>query len=369
MRGIGPYDFWAIEYGYTFAKDLKPILARVAEPHLQYATDEDTGGPDPLARRYDFSKNPLDYAQDQMRLVKLHRNRILTKFVKKGDSWARARRGYELTLSTQLRAISMMAAWVGGSHVYRDHKGDKNGRTPVQVVAVKTQRAALKFIIDNCFFDDIYQLNAKLLGHMTVDKWLDGNNFLQVLRSEAVWPVHDKIMGLQASTLTMIMRPTTLRRIYDNEFRIPANQDALTLPEIMATLTSAIWRELDKAPAAKMKFTTRAPMISSLRRNLQREHLKRLIDLSLKKSGSNESHKPTSNLAKMQLRQIQAKTIAALKKSAQQMDPYTQAHLTEVVEQTKKALAAQYIYNAGGGGKTTIIQFHGKSNDTGARPK
>ena len=38
MRGIGPYDHWAIEYGYTFAKDLKPILARVADPKLQYGT-------------------------------------------------------------------------------------------------------------------------------------------------------------------------------------------------------------------------------------------------------------------------------------------------------------------------------------------
>ncbi len=49
MNGIGPYDMWAIEYGYTFEKDLKPILARVAEPELQYGTDEDTWGPDPRA--------------------------------------------------------------------------------------------------------------------------------------------------------------------------------------------------------------------------------------------------------------------------------------------------------------------------------
>ena len=27
MIGIGPYDEWAIEYGYSFEKDLKPVLA------------------------------------------------------------------------------------------------------------------------------------------------------------------------------------------------------------------------------------------------------------------------------------------------------------------------------------------------------
>ena len=57
--------------------------------------------PDPLARRYDFSKDPLDYANEQRKLIKMYRERILDKFVKDGDSWAKARRGYELTLSLQ----------------------------------------------------------------------------------------------------------------------------------------------------------------------------------------------------------------------------------------------------------------------------
>eukprot|EP00913_Durusdinium_trenchii_P013353 g12534.t1 len=345
MSGIGPYDYWAIEYGYTFAKDLKPILARVAEPQLQFATDEDTGGPDPLARRYDFSRNPIDFAVDQMRLVKYHRERIIDKFVKNGDSWSRARDGYELTLSTQLKAISMMANWIGGTHVYRDHKGDKNGRAPIKVVDAKTQRDALKFVIDNCFHDKVYGLNTDLLSRMTYDKWLDGDNVLEVMRTEPAWPVHDKIMGLQASTLTMIMRPTVLRRVYDNEFRVPAKDDALTLPELMGNVTGAIWSELDKPAAGKDKFSSRNPMISSLRRNLQREHLKRLIDLGMAQTGSNESHKPITNIARMEMRKIQKQTEAALKSSSARMDAYTLAHLTEVKDQVAKALDARYTYN------------------------
>lgn len=347
MRGIGPYDFWAIEYGYTFAKDLKPILARVAEPQLQFATDEDTAGPDPLARRYDFSKNPLDYAIDQMRLVKYHRDRIIDKFVKDGQSWSRARDGYELTLSTQLKAISMMSGWIGGTHVYRDHKGDKNGRAPIEVVPAKQQRAALKFIIENCFRDEVYGLNPELLNRMTYDKWLDGENFVEVMRTEPAWPVHDKIMGLQASTLTMILRPTILRRVYDNEFRVPDKDDALTLPELMNSISAEIWSELKNKAAGKVKHTARKPMISSLRRNLQREHLKRLIDLSMTQSGSNESHKPISNIARMELRKIKKLTEAAIGQSSNRMDAYTLAHLTEVKDHISKALDAQYTYRSG----------------------
>ena len=111
MSGIGAYDMWAIEYGYTFAPKPDAILARVAEPELAYATDEDTSGPDPFARRYDFSKKPLEYAQSQMNLAVYHRDRILQKFVKKGDSWAKASRGYNITLSLQTRSLSMLANW------------------------------------------------------------------------------------------------------------------------------------------------------------------------------------------------------------------------------------------------------------------
>jgi hypothetical protein len=94
MIDIGPYDFWAIEYGYSTSdkpEDLKAILKRAAEPELQYATDEDTMGPDPLARRYDFAADPLAYARRQIELAQYHRGRLIEKFVKDGQSWSRAR--------------------------------------------------------------------------------------------------------------------------------------------------------------------------------------------------------------------------------------------------------------------------------------
>ena len=116
------------------------------------------------------------------------------------------------------------------------------------------------------------------------------------------WPIHDRVGALQASALTSLLNPTTLRRVYDNEFRIPADQDALTLPEVLDTVTGAIWGELGNPLEAAT--SVRKPAISSLRRNLQREHVNRLIDLSMTNNGSNESFKPISNLARVQLRAL-----------------------------------------------------------------
>jgi len=360
MIGIGGYDYWAIEYGYSFAKDLKPILDRVAEPELQYGTDEDTSGPDPLARRYDFSKNPLEYANNQTRLANYHRKQIVDKFVKDGQSWSRARRGYDMTINLQFRAVSMMGNWIGGVHVYRDKKGDKNGRPPFEVVPAEKQRAALKFVIENSLRDEAFGLTPELLKHMTTDKWFDGGGFAL---SDSTWPIHDRIMGMQSSALTMVMNPTTLRRVYDNELRVPANQDMITLPEILDTLDAAIWTEFNEAP--KKKFTARQPMVSSLRRNLQREYLTRLIDLSMPGAGSTAVYKPIADLARMELKDLRGRLTKTLEAGGDKIDPYTKAHLVDDGEQIARAMDATYIYNTDkiGGRRSFSSFFHGQKTE------
>lgn len=359
MIDIGPYDMWAIEYGYTASdSNLKKILSRVSEPELAYGTDEDVGGPDPLARRYDFSKDPLDYARNQMRLARYHRERILDKFVNDGDSWAKARRGYEMTLGFQVSSLNMLAGWVGGALVNRDKKGDPGDRDPIEVVPVDQQRAALAFIIENSFKDDSFGLTPELLRRMSVDKWLDGDNFRSAVNDEPTWPIHDRIMGIQSSSLTMLMNPTTLRRVYDNEFRIPADEDALTLPELLSTVGEAIWTELEKPE--KGQFSERKPMISSFRRNLQREHLDRLVDLTTSNGRSGAAQKPISNLAQMQLRELKGKIESTLGDDSLKVDSYSKAHLQEAIDLIDRALNAQVIYNAkdlvpSSSGQTIII--------------
>jgi hypothetical protein len=344
---------WAIEYGYTFG-ETKPVLDRVAESELQYATDEDTYGPDPLARRYDFSADPLDYAQTQMKLARYHRERLVEKFVEPGESWARAREGYEMTFYMQVRSLSMMANWLGGAYIRRDKKGDKDARPPIEVVPSDQQRQAFRFVVENAFTDNAFGLTPEILRHMGTDQWLDGDFFVL---ADATWPVHDRIMGIQSSVLTMLMNPSTLTGVYDNEFRVDSDKDAVTLPEIFSTISGAIWSELEDHP--EQKFTDRQPWISSLRRNLQREHLDRLIDLSMPGAAYDAAARPIANLATMELRGIKKKVEHGLEHRGT-IDPYSMAHLSEADLRIEKALEAQYIYNAddiGGGGYGSIIFF------------
>lgn len=356
---IGPYDYWAIDYGY--GSNPEKALERVAEPELQYGTDEDTWGPDPTARRYDMGSNPIEWANSQMAFVQKLRGGLLDKFVKDGESWARARRGYRITLGTQTQMLSMAANWVGSAYVYRDNKGDPNGRTPIDPVPVAQQRAALQFVIDNAFEDTAFGITPELLRHTTVDKWFDDAGWTEAL-ADATLPIHDQVMGVQASAMTMLLNPQTLQRVYDLELYSPASEDVLTVAEVMSTVKDSAWRELNANPDGK--FTAREPMVSSLRRNLQREHLERLIDLSMAADGFNAVEMPVKTLAVAQLRELQAK-LADRAKASSRLDPYTAAHFGECAVRIGKALDAAYIYNASdiGGGVISLPLFgrEGKS--------
>jgi hypothetical protein len=334
--GIGPYDMWAIEYGYTFG-DTKEILKKVSDPMLTYGTDEDTGGPDPLARRYDFYK-PTRSTTPSSSLMKLQvrtRASILDKFVKDGEPWAKARRGYEITLGAT-RPTPMNIGQLDRRLVHQPRSQGRPGQRAPDRARLRRamQRAALKFVIENSFKDEAFGLTPELIVRLTANKNEDSG-------AETVFNIHDRISGTQASVLTSLMNPTRLRRVFDNEITVPADQDALTLPELLDTVTASIWTELSTNPDGT--FTNRKPMISSFRRNLQNEHLMRLIDLSLQE-GSNAGGRAIGDLATATLRDLASKTKSAAERNG--VDGYTKAHLNEAHMRITKALDASYTYNA-----------------------
>src|SRR5262249_23931515 len=111
---------------------------------------------------------------------------------------------------------------------------------------------------------------------------------------------------------------------------------------------------LDKDPSGT--YTNRRPMISSLRRNLQREELDRLIDLTLPNEGFGAAAKPVANLCVFKLRELSGKIDKTIKSRG--LDAYTAAHLSEAKVRIDKALDAQYIYNMpsfGSGGMPMYI--------------
>ena len=336
---LGPYDYWAIEYGYTLDdKKLDDISKRVATPELVYATDEDTGGPDPYVNRFDLGAEPMDWAAERLMLVKTMRERLMDKALKDGQSWHMLRQAYEQLLGEQLGAIRVASRYIGGVQVNRDRKGDPDGRDPLVPVAPDKQRAALKFLIDNAFQDEAFDLRPEVLAKLATDKHVHWGNYGGV--SDPAFSIHDRVAQIQAFAILFAMNPTTLKQVYDNELRTPADQDAITLPEIVNAICGDVYRELGvKLDGAT--FTNREPMISSLRRNLQAELTGRLIALSLQDYGLPQ---PIRTLATQQLRELNGKLDGILgKKRTGQVDDYTTAHLEMLNDRVDRALEAVVI--------------------------
>ncbi|HIB51122.1 MAG TPA: DUF5117 domain-containing protein [Phycisphaerales bacterium] len=354
MMTIGPYDYWAIEYGYTMDDESLPdILSRVNEPQLAYSTDEDTFDSDPSSRRFDWGKNPLDYADSQIRLVKLLRATILERMVKDGQSWGRARNGYEMLINRQFSSVGTAADWIGGTLNNRARKGDPGDRNPIEEIDPEVQRRALAMVLENSMRDEAWGLDSELLHKMTVEKYWD-NGGGDSIRTNSSYPIHQKIGGMQASALSMLLNPIKLGNLYDGEFRNDPDIDVLTLAEVIQSVTDEVWSELGDLPK---NSTNRRPAISSLRRNLQSEHLARLIELSLEEDSGTPAGRTIQSLVRMQL-----KDILKLIDKAKAKDAYTRAHLSDASMKIEKALNAQFTISSdsGGGGRIDFSSFFGE---------
>ena len=354
MMTIGPYDYWAIEYGYTTDNDSLPsILSRVNEPQLAYSTDEDTFDNDPSSRRFDWGKNPLDYADSQIRLAKQLRATILDRMVKDGQSWARARSGYEMLLNRQFGSVSTAADWIGGTLHNRARKGDPGDRNPIEEIDPAIQRRALQMVLENAMRDDAWGLNSDLLHKMTVEKNWDAGGMAAIMTNPS-FPIHQRIGGMQASAISMLLNPSKLGNVYDGELRNDSEIDVLTVAEIIQAVTDEVWSELGDLPSSS---TIRKPAISSLRRNLQSEHLARLVELSLEEDAASPAGRTIQSLVRLQLQEILAEL-----QDAQANDAYTRAHIMDAKIKIQKALNAQFTIgsSAVGGGGIDFSSMFGK---------
>ncbi len=338
---IGPYDYWAIEYGYKPFKSneettkLAKIAERCAEDGLAYATDEDTRGidSDPLSNRFDLGKDPLEYAKQQAKLVSQLWPNVIERTVEDGQGYQKARRAFLILLSTQGRALFMAARNIGGLYVNRDHKGDPNARDPFVVVDAKKQRESLQLLSDQLFSDKPFQFPPELYNKLAVSRWSHwGINSADRLDL----PVHEYIARWQERVLDQVLSSLTLRRLHDSELKVPLDRDCLTTAELLDELTGSIFSELTTLKEGQ--FTARKPAISSLRRNLQRLYLSKLADLALGKTSAPEDCRTVAFLKLTEL-QGQLKDLATNKKL--KLDTYTKAHAVESIELIGKVLDAR----------------------------
>ena len=354
---LGPYDYWAIEYAYKPIEgdekaELARIASRVADPMLPYSTDEDALGTysplaiDPLVNQFDQSSDPLAYFKQDVGIIHELWASMENKLAKPGEGYQILRRSMARSLGEYNRALLTSSKYIGGIYHVRDHRGDPNGRPPYTVVPAAKQREALDFLRTYAFSEKSFELPPGLINKLAIERQegLDFFSYFIVQRLDMPW--HDAVLSLQRNVLNRLFHPVLLNRVSDNELRFAPKEKPFTMADLFHGLDSAIWSELATNPAN----------ISSLRRNLQREHLKQLIRLTLRPAPPQAGPSPVgfvfpipplprvpedaTTLARANLLSIQAKIKRALA-AGRVTDPTTRAHLEETQARITAALQAQ----------------------------
>ncbi|HVW03308.1 MAG TPA: zinc-dependent metalloprotease [Planctomycetaceae bacterium] len=336
---IGPYDYWAIEYGYKQIagdedKELAKIASRSAEPGLDYSTDEDTRGvdADPLSNRFDLGADPVEFAKRQMALASELMPQVVNRSVEDGQGYQRARQAFGIVFSQYWQTAYFASRFPGGIYVHRDHKGDPQGRAPNRVVEPAKQRAAMKLLSETAFSTQTYP--PEVLNYLAATRW---NHWGVRDYSRLDYPIHDFVGMMQQRILYQLLNPMTLSRLQDSELKVAADADAYTLAEHMRGVVDAVFGEFKGGTG---EFTVRKPYVSSFRRNLQRATVKELAFLVNSASGAPEDAR---TLARYHLGELDKQITALLAKGDLKLDDYSRAHLLDTQERIHKALQASVI--------------------------
>ncbi len=347
---LGPYDYWAIEYAYKpisgdEAAGLAAIASRCADPMLPYSTDEDAIGTyspwsiDPLANQYDQATDPLAYFRERVGLVNELWSTMDAKLAEPGDGYQILRRAMLRGLADNFRSMLTSSKFVGGVYHRRDHVGDPNGRVPFEPVAAAKQKEALALLSEHCFGPKAFPLPPSVNNKLAIDRNYGLNPaYFQNQRLDFPW--HQSVLNVQALVLGRLLHPVTLARIQDNELRFAAGAPVFRMADLFGDLNTSIWSELDGAGRE----------ISSLRRNVQREHLRHLVRIATRQPGAATGFLATTpgmkypedatTLARYSMERIQRKIRTKLA-AGTALETTTRAHLQETDARIGTALAAQ----------------------------
>jgi hypothetical protein len=335
---VGSYDYWAIEYAYKEipaeqeAAELARIAARSAnDASLAYATDEDViaalgGAIDPLVNQFDLGDDPLAYYRRNFSLARELWTRTQKRELAAGDNFAIYRRNLQRGLGSFAGAVGPLSKYVGGVYTSRQLAGDGAVALFTPVPAAQ-QREALALLTREVFSADSFRFDPVFMRKLGVDH-LDrlGNAQAPMLNTD--FSLASVVLGMQRTALDQLMGDGVAARLADAESKVADRRQLLSLTEVHTRLADSVWSELKSGSE-----------IDSLRRNLQREHVRRVA------TGLVRPSSPVAADVRAVNRQVAIKLQADLQRALGRgtLSPTTRAHLAESASLLGEALKAPLV--------------------------
>jgi hypothetical protein len=267
----GPYDHWAITFGYSpaladsaqEAARLETILARSTDPKLAFANDADVmSAPgkaiDPRALMNDMTSDPLGFAAQQMDVVNMAVPRFPERLTQAGASYQQLLVGFRMALNRYQQAARVASRFIGGLYVDRAMVAQPGAGDPFTPVSLADQRRAMALLHERVFAPDSFTTLTSA-----------GERLLAQRRGFDHFPVtedpklHDAALGVQKDVLDHLLHPAVLKRLTDT--RVYGNE--YSTAEMLEELTAAVFADdLGRS-------------VNTFRQNLQLEYVTRLVNI------------------------------------------------------------------------------------------
>ena len=228
----GPYDLWAIEYGYTpfnegeEATGLKKIIARSNDPKLAFGNDgDDMRSPgkamDPRVNVNELTSDAIGYAEDRFKIVNQIMGKLVQKYTKEGQSYAELRTRYNTLLAQRFNMASAVSRYVGGIYIDRSYPEQKSANKPYTPVPLATQKHAIEVLNKYIFAPDAFDADAQVFAYLQPQR----RGFTQNATGDD-YPATGNLLAIQTSgALSHLLHGATLLRItnsrlYGNQYSV-----------------------------------------------------------------------------------------------------------------------------------------------------
>ncbi|MBW3546351.1 MAG: zinc-dependent metalloprotease, partial [Bacteroidetes bacterium] len=290
----GPYDLWAIEFGYSTAEQdeaaekarLRKILARSTEPALAFGNDADDmrspgKGVDPRVMIGDMSGDAIGYAIERMEMVQKAYPTLKDRLIADDESYQELRNAYLVLTGEHATSLRVISRYIGGLYVDRAFNLQEGASQPFTPVPAADQKRAMQALAQWGFSPNAFDMPEGIYPYLQAQR----RGFNHFGRNEDP-QVHSRVLNIQRDVLNHLMHQSVWQRITDSE--LYGNE--YSLGSFASDLTAAIF----KADMGKS--------VNSMRQNLQQEYVGRLVQILEDKA--NYSHIAKST-AYSQLKSIQ----------------------------------------------------------------
>ena len=342
--GLGPYDYYAVKWGYEYSPDattpkaevpaLNALASRWSDPTYRFASDEDAQfeeghAIDPRVQMYDLTDRPVTWERTQLAMLHSILNSVAKRFPAQGESYEEARRAFMRPLRYYVRSATMPAHVIGGEYLSRADAGDPHSKPPLQPVPRADEYAAWQTMQQYLFSDAAWHFSPDVLNRLTYDE-------VSSLAQNASWvynpgPRHDvpivEIAGLaQDQALDELFAPLTLQRIDDLSTKY-GRGTTMTLVDLFDWSRDGIFGDIANGAIARAGV---------VRRNAQMRFAKRLAQLWTAPPDGTPTD--AQSLARLQLEDLSHGCALALRGK---LDELTRAHVEALAAIAKQALEAR----------------------------